>query len=139
MNDIHWPELENVYWIVNDSLDTSRDDVIGQNTTELSYIDLMKSCHAVLTKTGYGMLVEATTNQSPIICIDRGAWPEQPTHFKWVRDNGYLNTIQLDDLYTGNFAEEVADSINISWQKPAITNNGADVAAKIISPYLQSC
>ena len=137
LNDIEWPTLPNVYWIINDSLDTSRDDVIGQNTTGLSYIDLMKSCHAVLTKTGYGMLVESTTNQSPIFCIKRGIWPEQPALFDWVEQNGYLQTIELEDFFTGNFANEVADSINIDWQKPAITNNGADVAAKIISPYLQ--
>jgi UDP-N-acetylglucosamine:LPS N-acetylglucosamine transferase len=137
LSAIEWPTLPNVYWVINDTLDTSREDVIGQNTTELSYIDLMKSCQAVLTKTGYGMLVESTTNQTPVICIDRGIWPEQPALFEWVEQNGYLRTITLDDLYAGDFAAEVVELLNIDWQKPALTDNGAEVAAKIISPYLQ--
>ncbi|RVU83982.1 hypothetical protein EOL70_14335 [Leucothrix sargassi] len=137
LSTIEWPLLDNVYWIVSDSLDTSREDVIAQSYIGLNYTDLLRSCDVVLTKTGYGMLVESTTNQTPIICIDRGIWPEQPALFDWVEQHGYLKTIQLDNLYTGNFVEEVVDSLNISWQKPALTNNGADVAAKIISPYLQ--
>jgi hypothetical protein len=136
LSSIEWPTLPNVYWIVNDTLDTSREDVIAQSATGLSYIDLMTSCHTVLTKTGYGMLVESTTNQTPVICIERDNWPEEPALFEWVKQNGYLKTIQLDDLYTGNFASEVIETLNIDWQKPVITNNGADVAAKIISPYL---
>ncbi|PWQ98422.1 hypothetical protein DKT75_04675 [Leucothrix arctica] len=137
LSAIEWPRIPNVFWIINDSLDTSREDIIGQDTTELSYIDLMKSCHAVLTKTGYGMLVESTTNETPLVCIERDNWPEEPALFEWVEQHGYLQTITLDNFYAGNFAAEVVALLNIDWQKPAITNNGADVAAKIISPYLQ--
>lgn len=132
-----WPQFENVYWVVGPGIESNRDDVISQDDVTLTFIDLLSSCHTVLTKTGYGMLVEATVNKVPVVCIERGNWPEEPALFDWVREQGYLETIQMSDLETGNFATEVKQSLQTVWQKTPAPDNGAEVAASLISEYLK--
>ncbi|PWQ98163.1 hypothetical protein [Leucothrix pacifica] len=132
-----WPVLDNVYWVVGSGIQSDRKDVLSQDTIALPFIDLLSSCHTVLTKTGYGMLVEATVNKVPVVCIERGNWPEEPALFDWVRQQGYLETIRMRDLETGNFAAEVEQSLHTVWQKPPAQSNGAEVAASLISEYLK--
>ena len=132
-----WPKLNNVYWIVSSGIESSRDDVISQDDIDLPFIDLLCSCQTVLTKTGYGMLVEATVNKIPVVCIERGNWPEEPALFEWVREQGYLETIQMNDLETGCFTAEVEQSLKTIWRKSPAQSNGAEVAASLISEYLK--
>lgn len=131
-----WPRLENVYWVVASGVDSARDDVISQDAFDLPFIDLLSSCQAVLTKTGYGMLVEATVNQVPVVCIERGDWPEEPALFNWTHDQGYLQTLSMDDFNHGHFADEVMTSLNTCWEKLDADSHGARVAADIIHEYL---
>ena len=132
-----WPRLHNVYWIVSSGIESNRDDVIVQDDIDLPFIDLLCSCQTVLTKTGYGMLVEATVNKIPVVCIERGNWPEEPALFDWVREQGYLETIQMNDLETGCFTAEVKQSLKTIWRKSPAQSNGAEVAASLISEYLK--
>ena len=82
-------------------------------------------------------MVEATVNKIPVVCIKRGNWPEEPALFDWVRQQGYLQTIQMNDLETGCFANEVEQSLKTVWQKSPAQSNGAEVAASLISEYLK--
>lgn len=103
----------------------------------MAFIDLLSSCHAVLTKTGYGMLVEATVNQVPIICITRNGWPEEPALFKWVQAQGYLQIIQLSEFNAGDFAKAAEKALTTHWKKPPTASNGAEIAAKLLANYLK--
>lgn len=83
------------------------------------------------------LMVEATVNKIPVVCIERGNWPEEPALFDWVRQQGYLQTIQMNDLKTGCFANKVEQSLKTVWQKSPAQSNGAEVAASLISEYLK--
>jgi hypothetical protein len=71
------------------------------------------------------------------VCIERGNWPEEPALFDWVREQGYLETIQMNDLETGCFTAEVKQSLKTIWRKSPAQSNGAEVAASLISEYLK--
>lgn len=137
LNTENWPELDNVYWVAASGINSSRSDIVSQDSFGLSFIDLLSSCDVVLTKTGYGMLVEATVNQIPVICISRNGWPEEPALFNWVEAEGYLQIIQLSEFNAGAFAGSVEQSLTIDWQKPATQSNGAEIAAKLLANYLK--
>lgn len=112
-------------------------DIVSQDMFDMAFIDLLSSCHAVLTKTGYGMLVEATVNQVPIICITRNGWPEEPALFKWVQTRGYLQIIQLSEFNAGDFAKAAEKALTTHWKKPPTASNGAEIAAKLLANYLK--
>lgn len=133
----NWPILENVYWIVSSGIQSHRQDIMSQDAFDIPFIDLLSSCHAVLTKTGYGMLIEATVNQTPVICITRNGWPEEPALFSWVQAQGYLQIIQLSDFNAGLFAEAAEQALAVHWQKPLTASNGAEIAAKLLANYLK--
>ena len=133
----NWPRLDNVFWIIGSGVQSTRADIVSQDAFDMAFIDLLSSCQAVLTKTGYGMLVEATSNQVPVICITRNGWPEEPALFSWVREKGYLQLIQLSEFNAGDFADAAKQALNTSWQKPTTASNGAEIAAKLLANYLK--
>lgn len=133
----NWPVLDNIYWIVGSGIQSVRADIVSQDIFDMAFIDLLSSCHAVLTKTGYGMLVEATVNQVPVICITRNGWPEEPALFKWVQAQGYLQIIQLSEFNAGDFAKAAEKALATRWKKPPTASNGAEIAAKLLANYLK--
>ena len=136
IDTVFWPELENVYWVIGEGITSVRGDVVSNKDVDLSFIDLLSSCDAIITKTGYGTLVEAVASQTPVICIERGDWPEEPALFDWVRKEGYLEILQMQEMESGNFANAVRRALKTDWQKAPVECNGADVAANIIRSYL---
>ena len=97
---------------------------------------MLTSCDVIITKTGYGTLVEAVASQTPVICVERGHWPEEPALFSWVSKYGYLQILSMSDLEGGDFAKQVDQSLNVTWEKESVNCNGAEVAAKIIRSNL---
>ena len=138
INTAQWPSLENVYWIVGEGVKSTRQDVISQRDIDLPFIDLVTSCDAIMTKTGYGTLVEAVAGQTPVICIERGSWPEEPPLFEWVRREGYLQILSMRDFELGSFAKELTEALDTNWLKPPPKCNGSWVAANIISDHLSA-
>lgn len=136
INTAHWPQLENVFWIVGEGMASTREDIISAKDIELQFIDLLTSCDAIITKTGYGTLVEAVASQTPVICVERGNWPEEPQLFDWVKQAGYLQVLQMQDLESGCFADQVRQALTTEWQKAPINCDGAQVAAEIIRSNL---
>jgi len=132
INTEHWPVFEDVYWVVGEGIESSRDDVITHAAIDLPFIDLLTSCDVIITKTGYGTLVEAVASQTPVICIERGNWPEEPALFDWVNQEGYLQTLSMQDFEEGRFGNHVAAGLETEWLKAPVKCNGAVVAAGII-------
>jgi len=132
INPDNWPHIKGTYWIVGAGVQCNRSDVLSQTDIDLPFIDLLSSCQALVTKTGYGLLVEATINQVPVICVERGDWPEEPELFRWVAHHGYLQVVSMQALNTGELSTEINNALQIDWQKPTVAANGAQVAANII-------
>ncbi|MEE9493121.1 MAG: hypothetical protein V3W04_07060 [Gammaproteobacteria bacterium] len=132
------PVLDNVAWIVPDEMANSRQDIIPQSTFALPYIDLLASVDVIVTKTGYGAMVEAITLQKPMLCLARPDWPEQPALFSWSHQHGYLQTLLMEQLGTAIFQEAIKASLSVIWAKPAVKASGAQQAATILLQRLRT-
>ena len=75
-------------------------------------------------------------SQTPVICVERGNWPEEPPLFDWVKQAGYLQVLQMQDLESGNFADQVKQALKTDWKKAPVNCDGAQVAAEIIRSAL---
>lgn len=134
----NWPSLPHVYWIFPDDIirDHPRADFVAQSTTDLSYMDLMASCDAVLTKSGYGTQTEAVINQIPALCVQRADWPETPYLDAWHAEHGEVEFITWQHIQVGDFAPSIKRLLDRSWTKQAVKASGAEQAAELIQQML---
>jgi hypothetical protein len=130
------PLLQNTVWIVPDSFEGNRKDIVRQSGLGMHYIDLLVSVDLVLTKTGYGALVEAVVNQVPVLCIERPGWPEEPGLFDWCKKHGYFEKTTLQELGSPATTETMKSLMNTQWQKEAVVADGDQHAATALSSYL---
>jgi len=130
------PVLQNTTWIVPDSFETARQDVIAQSSLGMQFIDLLDSVALVLTKTGYGTLVEAVVNRVPVLCIERPGWPEEPGLFSWCRKHGYFEKTTLQESGRPATAESIMHLMNTEWEKESVIADGDQHAAQALSSYL---
>ena len=130
------PMIEETTWIVPDRVEGNRKDIVRQSVFDMHYIDLLASVDLVLTKTGYGALVEAVVNQVPVLCIERPGWPEEPGLFDWCREHGYFGKTTLQELSRPATTETIKCLMNAHWQNESVVADGDQHAAKVLSSYL---
>ena len=126
----NWPHIPGVVWIFPDSaLTQPRPDCFASSLFGLDYVDLLASCNAVITKTGYGTQTEAVVNQVPTLCINRPGWPEEPKLPRWHQQHGEVIFIDWQQVQTGAFAQQILALLEMPWGKPLVFPTGASEAA----------
>lgn len=133
----NWPRLPGVKWVFADSaLWMQRDDFIAESQIPCGYVDLLASCDAVITKTGYGTQTEAVLNQVPALCIARPQWPEEPNLPDWHAQQGEVLFTTWQHVQRGEFVEQIAALLQTQWRKTPIKAEGAAQAAAYLQQYL---
>ena len=130
------PRFEDTVWIVPDSFEGDRKDIVRQSGFSMRYIDLLASVDLVLTKTGYGALVEAVVNQVPVLCIERPGWPEEPGLFDWCHEHGYFEKTTLQELSRPATTETMKRLMITQWKKKTVVADGDLHATTALSSYL---
>lgn len=132
-----WPVLPGVGWIFPDAaLHMQRADFLPQSLFGMEYVDLLASCNAVITKTGYGTQTEAVINQVPTLCILRSDWPEEPNLPDWHAQQGEVIFTDWQDIQAGTFASKIEALLETVWHKPGVIPMGASEAAVILQSRL---
>ncbi|HRJ51962.1 MAG TPA: hypothetical protein PLE99_04270 [Candidatus Thiothrix moscowensis] len=135
----NWPVLPGVCWIFPDAaLWRQREDFLPESLFGLSYLDLLASCDAVITKTGYGTQTEAVVNQVPALCIRRGDWPEEPNLPDWHAQHGEVLFTDWQQIQVCSFGEQIMTLLETPWGKPAVSPTGAAEAASVLQARLQA-
>jgi len=109
-----WPRTENVVWLFSEALATPRDDLLDLDGVSLSFIDVLASSDAVLTKPGYGTYTEAVCNGIPLLSLERPDWSETDYLNAWVHQNGCLQEISKQQFEAGKFGE----ALQRLWEQP---------------------
>ena len=76
---------------------------------DLPFEDLLRSCDAVISKPGYGIVVEAACNGTALIYVPRHDWPEQDILINWLEDHGVARRILADCLTEGDLGTALDD------------------------------
>ena len=109
-----WPRIENVSWLFFETLATPRDDLVDLSGLSPSFIDVLASSDAVLTKPGYGTYTEAVCNGVPLLSLERPDWPETDYLNAWVHRYGCLQEISKQQFEAGKFGE----ALQRLWEQP---------------------
>ncbi len=127
-----WPQRAQTIWLVPEAIDSTRPDMISIADLKLPYLDLMASANLIITKTGYGMIVEAVTHQIPVLCLQRGNWSEEVGLHDWAQQYGYLKAVSQRTFFAGDFSSQVDELLTVEWVKPPVSAQGHRQAAEII-------
>lgn len=79
------PPLDGVAWLADG---TSGPGLVPVGPLGLPFADLLASADLLITKTGYGLLVEAAVAGTPVLFLPRPDWPEAPYLEGWIERLG---------------------------------------------------
>lgn len=127
------PEITGVTWLAPDDWIGNRTDLVTFKTQGLSFLDMLASCDALLTKVGYGSFVEAVTHGIPVLYIDRPDWPETPYLADWLIRHGNGVAISESELFTERAGELLDQLWNMSPQPRLETNGAAEAAHRVLN------
>jgi hypothetical protein len=80
------PRSSGICWICdgNSTEGAGGDGLVSLASLGLPFIDVLASVDAIVTKPGYGMIVEAVCNGTAVISTERPDWPETPHLQDWA-------------------------------------------------------
>ncbi len=131
----HWPSRADLAWLVPDEWAGMRRDLYPFSDTRMSFLDLLASSDALLTKPGYGSFVEAAVHRVPVLYLDRPDWPESPWLVSWLERHGRCSQISEAELQTER-VPKVLDHLWDTVPPPPPRADGAETAALMLAEFL---
>jgi hypothetical protein len=129
-----WPRQADLHWLIAGSHYPSRADMTPISRIDDSYIDIVCSCDALITKPGYGGFAEAACNGIPALYVPREIWPESPHLVAWLEREARCLRLDREDLDSGN----VLSRLEALWALPAsppVSPSGIDEAAAVLMQF----
>lgn len=130
-----WPRIPGMRWLAQASWGVRHPDVVEFEKLGMPFIDLVRSCDAMLAKPGYGTFAEAGCNGTPVLYASRGDWPEEPCLVEWLQANGRCREAGRARLESGDLQDDLAELLARAPRPPVLPTGGAE-AAEIVSGYL---
>lgn len=128
LQGVDWCRGWDLAWLVPDDWDTDGRRVYGFSGADMPFGDLLASCDALVTKPGYGSLVEATAAGVPVLYLPRPDWPETPYLVDWLHRNAHALEIEEEAWLAGGI-EAALDRLWAQPQRQPIRLTGAQVVA----------
>jgi hypothetical protein len=130
-----WPAASGLRYVTAALTPPARPDMVALEALGISHIDCLASCDAVVTKLGYGTIVEAACHGIPTLFVRRGVWPEEPPLVAWFEANGTAREIPRAALERGALAPELV-ALWAMARRPAVPPTGNHAAARLIADEL---
>jgi hypothetical protein len=106
-------------------------------TLPLSFKTLLASVDIIMTKPGYGTIVEAVALQQPVVYVRRYNFADEPPLVDYLQRHGRGVEMSLKEFKTGRWEAAIrkADETSVPSAAPP-PPTGAAQAAAILAPYL---
>lgn len=130
-----WPRLPGVRWLLPAELAVEREDAWALQALGLAFIDALRSADVLVTKVGYGSLVEAACNGTAALYVPRGDWPEEDALTTWAGRHGRAAPLPREALESGRL-EEALEAVLAASAPPPPEPRGAEQAAAWLAARL---
>ncbi len=130
------PELANTHYLLQPGYPATGQHMHSISDLAISYTDLIRSVDAVITKPGYATITEAVCNETAVLYVPRGDWPEEPSLLEWLHSYGTATQINPSDMQTGSFGEQLESLLQTQPSTPPPTIGavqGAEVLMQMLS------
>lgn len=132
-----WPAIAGVTWLVDKPVPAARPDIATIGGIGMSFLGVMASCDALVTKPGYGSFVEAACNGVPVLYVPRDDWPEASCLTRWLHEHGRCIEVPRRDLQSSR----LEGYLQALWDlpgKPRVAPTGVAQAADILVSCLST-
>jgi hypothetical protein len=131
-----WPRLGKTSVVVTSQQQASHPEVVSCEQLRFPFVDLVRSCDAIITRPGYGTVAEAACNGIPILLVPRAGWPETPAFVEWLATNGRAVILDEEELRSGDILAKL-EAVCAMPAPPAPAPSGvAEVVAEIAKRLL---
>jgi UDP-N-acetylglucosamine:LPS N-acetylglucosamine transferase len=140
LNSLPWEamgRLQGYHFIVSSPPDRPSPRIHVASTLSHSFNTLMASVDLVMTKPGYGTIVEAVTLEAPVVYVRRYNFADEAPLVDFLHRYGCGHELSLKDFQAGNW-QPALDAIrctSASVSPPSPT--GAADAARFLMPFLR--
>jgi hypothetical protein len=128
------PVIPGVHWLLPGGC-RGRRDCSAISDLGLPFIDVLASSDLLLTKPGYGSLIEAACHGVPVLYVARHDWPEEPFLLAWLRQQQPCVEISREAFNAGDFVDEL-NHLLMSPRPDLVPASGVAQAADILMTYL---
>ena len=140
LETLPWEKMEQMrgyHFIVNTPPNRPSPSIHVNSTIPHSFSTLMASVDLIMTKPGYGTIVEAVALGMPVVYVRRYNFADEAPLVEFLHQYGRGHELSLLDFTAGNWqpAFEAIRYIQPSAIPPPIT--GAADAARLLAPYIQ--
>ncbi len=113
--------------------------VISTQSLPFPFKTLMASVDVIMTKPGYGTLVEAVALHTPLVYVRRYNFADEQPLVDYLHQYGRGIELSLHDFTNVHWEPALSKAMAmLSPQTPLSPSNGAMQAASILAPYLNS-
>lgn len=110
---------------------------ISIKSLPFSFKTLLASVDMVMTKPGYGTLVEAVAVQVPTVYVRRYNFGDEQSLVDYLHHYGKGIELSMDDFMKGQWATTLEKAISLPAVTPPPALSGAYEAATVLAPYFQ--
>jgi L-arabinokinase len=116
------------------------DNMLFLPDAQRHYKDLVRAADVIVTKPGYGIVVDALAHKVPLLYSDRGEFPEHACLVDALHQCATAEFIPQERLLSGNLGPYLTRLLNKEQNWPFVPFNGAEVAAeKILALFDDAC
>ena len=126
---VQLPNIAGVHWIALHSV--ARGNVADVSRFGMSFIDVLASSDAVVTKIGYATFVEAACNGVGIVSAPRADWPESGPLIEWAKQNANFALMEDGIEDTRGFRTALSAVLNAPCRMPVRASGIAEAVETI--------
>lgn len=140
LHDLPWKQmnaLSSFRFIVDGPVESRCSRIVSLRDLPFRFSTVLVSVDAVMTKPGYGTVVECVTNQIPLVYVRRYNFADEAPLVDYIARYGRGIELAADDFHSGTWqrALEEALALPIPVASPPLPT-GADEAARLLAPFL---
>lgn len=130
-------ELTGYRFLFDGTVPSTSTRFISTRTLPFSFRTLLASVDIIMTKPGYGTVVEAVALQVPTVYVRRYNFGDEQSLVEYLHHYGRGLELSMDDFMKGQWAATLENVINLPTTTPPPEPNGAHEAAAILAPYFE--
>ncbi|MDX1813065.1 MAG: hypothetical protein R3240_14010, partial [Gammaproteobacteria bacterium] len=112
-----------------------RSNVYTLQELGVTYPRAFQYCDALITKPGYGTVVEVAKLGKPAIFVKRGDWAEEPELVAWWQKHANVREVSRSRFFAGDFVADLQELLE-SPSKPVEIPDGVPEVIDVINKYL---
>jgi hypothetical protein len=103
----------------------------------MSFVDLFGASDIILTKPGYGTVIEAVAAGKPIIYVRRYNFADEGVLVEFAHRYGRAVELSKDAFYSGSWREALAAVLALPLPSESPPESGVSAAADVLAAYLK--